>query len=155
MFANGVQRLSGINHFYSPLVFIFLASSAHLDSNGKHEFTHQSFFQVVCWVPSKSRQWPKIFRHRSFSTRSQHKTLNWNQDRLILGIHQAPFLNTFIHVVFLALAINYTNQRYMDDRVILTTKNIVVNSLNTYIGKAMPKQKHIFLSTNSMEMGDD
>jgi len=29
-------------------------------------------------------------------------------------IHQVPSLDTFIHVVFLALAINYTNQGYMD-----------------------------------------
>ncbi len=46
-------------------------------------------------------------------------------------IHQAPSLDTFIHVIFPALAINYANQRYMDDRTILTTKNRVVNSLNT------------------------
>jgi hypothetical protein len=29
-------------------------------------------------------------------------------------IHQAPSLDTLIHVVFLALAINYANQGYMD-----------------------------------------
>jgi hypothetical protein len=46
-------------------------------------------------------------------------------------IHQAPSLKTLIHVVFLALAINYANQGYMDGRTILTTKNKVVNSLNT------------------------
>jgi hypothetical protein len=46
-------------------------------------------------------------------------------------IHQAPSLDTSIHVVFLALAINYANQGYMDSRAILTTKNIIVNSLNT------------------------
>jgi hypothetical protein len=30
-------------------------------------------------------------------------------------IHQTPSLDTFIHVVFPALAINYANQGYMDD----------------------------------------
>jgi len=33
---------------------------------------------------------------------------------LYLEIHQAPFLKTFIHAIFLALAINYANQGYMD-----------------------------------------
>ncbi len=46
-------------------------------------------------------------------------------------IHQVPSIDTLIHVVFLALAINYVNQGYMDGRAILKTKNIVVNSLNT------------------------
>jgi hypothetical protein len=46
-------------------------------------------------------------------------------------IHQAPSLETFIHDVFPTLAINYANQGYMDGRAILTTKNTVVNSLNT------------------------
>jgi len=53
-------------------------------------------------------------------------------------IHQAPSLNTFIHAVFSALAINYTNQGYMDGRAILTTKNIVMNSLNTQIAEVVP-----------------
>jgi hypothetical protein len=46
-------------------------------------------------------------------------------------IHQAPSLETVIHIVFLALVINYANQGYMDGQAILTTKNTVVNSLNT------------------------
>jgi len=46
-------------------------------------------------------------------------------------IHQAPSLETLIHAVFPALAINYANQGYMDGRTILTTKNKFVNSLNT------------------------
>ncbi len=37
----------------------------------------------------------------------------------------------------------------------LTTKNIVVNSLNTQIAEAVPGRKHIFLSTDSVETGDD
>jgi hypothetical protein len=46
-------------------------------------------------------------------------------------IHQAPSLDTLIHDVFPALAINYANQGYMDGRAILTTKNTIVNSFNT------------------------
>jgi hypothetical protein len=46
-------------------------------------------------------------------------------------IHEAPSLDTLIHVVFPALVINYVNQGYMDNRTILITKNTVVNSLNT------------------------
>ncbi len=45
-------------------------------------------------------------------------------------IHQAPFLDTLIHVVFPALTINYANQGYMDGRTILAIKNTVMNSLN-------------------------
>jgi len=70
-------------------------------------------------------------------------------------IHQAPSLETFIHVVFQALAINHANQGYMDDQIILTTKNIVMNSLNTQIVEVMPRQEHVFLSTNSVETRDD
>jgi len=70
-------------------------------------------------------------------------------------IHQAPSLDTLIHAVFLALAINYANQGYMDGRAIRTTKNIVVNSFNTQIAEIVPKQEHIFLSANSVEMGVD
>jgi len=70
-------------------------------------------------------------------------------------IHQAPSLDTFIHVVFPILAINYTNQGYMDSRAILTTKNTIVNSLNTQIVEAMLEQEHVFLSAGSVETGDD
>ncbi len=50
---------------------------------------------------------------------------------LYTEIHQAPSLDTLIHVVFPSLAINYTNQGYMDNQAILKTKNIIANSLNT------------------------
>jgi hypothetical protein len=43
---------------------------------------------------------------------------------LYLEIHQEPSLDTFIHVVFLALTINYANQGYMDGQTILTKKKI-------------------------------
>jgi hypothetical protein len=74
---------------------------------------------------------------------------------LYLEIHQVPSLDTFIHAVFVALVINYTNQGYMDGRVILTTKNIVVNFLNIQITEVVPRRKHIFLSTDSVETRDD
>ncbi len=70
-------------------------------------------------------------------------------------IHQTPSWDTLIHVIFPALAINYANQGYMDGRAILTTKNTVVNSLNTQIVEAMPGREHIFLSVDSMETGDN
>jgi len=74
---------------------------------------------------------------------------------LYLEIHQAPSLETPIHAVFPALAINYANQGYMDGQAILTTKNTIVNSLNTQIVEAVPGQEHIFLSVDSVETGDD
>jgi uncharacterized protein YtpQ (UPF0354 family) len=66
-----------------------------------------------------------------------------------------PYLDTLIHAIFSALVINYANQGYMDSRVILTTKNTVMNSLNTQIVEAMPKREHIFLSANLVETGED
>ncbi len=70
-------------------------------------------------------------------------------------IHQAPSLDTLIHVVFLALAINYANQGYMDRRAILTTKNTIVNSFYTLIAEVVPGREHIFLLANSVETRDD
>jgi len=70
-------------------------------------------------------------------------------------IHQAPSLETLIHAVFPALTINYANQGYMDSRAILTTKNIVMNSFNTQIVKAVPGQEHVFLSADLVQTGDD
>jgi ATP-dependent DNA helicase PIF1 len=43
----------------------------------------------------------------------------------------------------------------MDGRTILTTKNIVVNSLNTQIVEAVLGRKHVFLLADSVETGDD
>jgi ATP-dependent DNA helicase PIF1 len=74
---------------------------------------------------------------------------------LYLEIHQTPSLDTLIHNVFPALAINYTNQGYMDGRAILTTKNTIVNSLNTQIVEVVPGREHIFLSADSVETRDD
>ncbi len=85
MYANGVQRLLGRNHFCSALALSFVASNARLNSHGKHEIAHRSPLQAVCWVPSESRQWPRIFHHWSFSIGNQCETLNQSRDRLING----------------------------------------------------------------------
>jgi ATP-dependent DNA helicase PIF1 len=63
-------------------------------------------------------------------------------------INQTVSLDTFIDAIFLALAINYANQGYMDGHVILTTKNTIVNFLNTQIVEAVPGREHVFLSTD-------
>jgi ATP-dependent DNA helicase PIF1 len=68
-------------------------------------------------------------------------------------IHQAPSLDTLIHIVFPTLAINYTNQGYMDGRT--TTKNIIENFLNTQITEVVLGREHVFLSADLVEMGDD
>ncbi len=83
MSASGVQRFSGSNCFCSPFAFDFMASSAHLDSHENHEIARESPFQAVCWVPSKSWQWLRVFHHWSFSTRSWCGALNWSRDCLI------------------------------------------------------------------------
>jgi hypothetical protein len=89
-----------------------------------------------------------IIFHRKLTRSLQSKSL-------YSEIHQAPSLETLIHAIFPALAINYANQGYMDGRAILTTKNIVVNSLNTQIVEAVPRQEHVFLSVDSVETKDD
>jgi len=85
MCANGVQRLSGNNRFYGLLAFGFMASNARLDSHGKHEITHWSPLEAICWVPSESQQWPIIFHHWSFSIESRRGALGQSQDHLIPG----------------------------------------------------------------------
>ncbi len=74
---------------------------------------------------------------------------------LYLEIHQVPSLDTLIHIVFLALTIIYANQGYMDSRAIMTTKNIVMNFLNIQVVEVVLGQKHVFLSVDSVEMGDN
>jgi hypothetical protein len=69
-------------------------------------------------------------------------------------IHQAPSLDTFIHIVFLALAINYANQGYMDGRAILTTKkyNCELFQHSNCRGRARAKI-HIFVGKLDGNMG--
>jgi len=73
-----------------------------------------------------------------FPPKADVKPLIGAEIALYPKIHQAPSLETLIHAVFPALAINYANQGYMDSRTILTTKNTIVNSLNTQIVEAVP-----------------
>ncbi len=89
---------------------------------------------------SKSWQWPKVFHH--FPLKANAKPLV--EIALYPKIHQAPSSDTLIHVVFPAMAINYVNQGYMDGRTILTTKNTIVNSLNTQIVEVVFKREHVF-----------
>jgi len=70
-------------------------------------------------------------------------------------IHQVPSLDTPIHIVFPALAINYANKGYMDDRTILIKKNTIVNFFNTQIAEVVLGREHVFLLADSVEMGDD
>ncbi len=70
-------------------------------------------------------------------------------------IHLTPFLDTLIHVIFSALVINFANQGYMDGRVILTTKNTVVNFFNIQIVEVVSRREHVFLSADSVETGDN
>ncbi len=72
---HGVQRLSSNNCFCGPLAFDFVASNARLDSHKKHEIACWSPLQAVCWIPSKSQQWPRVFHHWSFSIGSRHEAL--------------------------------------------------------------------------------
>ncbi len=142
MSASGVQRLLGNNRFCDLFTFSFVAWSACLDCHKKHEIVCWSPLQAVCWVPSKSWQWPKVFHH--FPLKANAKPLVEVKIALYPKIHQAPSLDTLIHVVFPAMAINYVNQGYMDGRTILTTKNTVVNSLNTQIVEVVFEREHVF-----------
>jgi hypothetical protein len=92
---------------------------------------------------------------KSLPSEADAKPLVGVEIALYSEIHQAPSLDTLIHIVFSALAINYANQGYMDSRAILATKNIIVNSLNTQITEAMFGQEHVFFSADSVEMEDN
>jgi hypothetical protein len=133
-----------------------MASSVRFDSHGKHEIVCRSPLQAVCWVyflRVGNGQESSIIDH--FPSEANVEPLVGVEIALYLEIHQTPFLDTLIHVVFSALAINYANQGYMDNWAILTIKNIAMNCLNTQIVEAMPEWEHIFLSENLVETGDD
>ncbi len=68
-------------------------------------------------------------------------------------IHQAPSLETLIHIVFPTLAINYTNQGYMDGQAILTTKNIVVNFSKLRLPRLCPGEKTYFCRQTHWKWG--
>jgi hypothetical protein len=74
-----------------------------------------------------------------FPPKANAKPLVGVEIALYSEIHQVPSLDILVHVVFPALAINYTNQGYMDGRAILTKKNIIMNSLSIQITEVVPK----------------
>ncbi len=122
----------------APFAFKFVVSSVCLDSHGKHEIAVDPLSRPYAKYLLRvgNGQESSIIDH--FPPETNTKPLVGIKIALYPKIHQAPSLNTFIHAVFSALAINYTNQGYMDGRAILTTKNIVMNSLNTQIAKVVP-----------------
>jgi hypothetical protein len=155
MSANGVKRLLGSNRFYSPLTFGFVASSVHLTltKNMRLHANPLSKPYVEYLLRVNNGQESSIIDH--FPLEVDAKPLVEVEITLYPEIHQAPSLDTLIHAVFLTLAINYANQGYMDGRTILTTKNTIVNSLNTQIAEAVPGREHVFLSADSVETGND
>ncbi len=132
-----------------------MASNARLDSHRKHEIACQSLSRpyVEYLLRVDNGQESSIIDH--FPPKANTEASVGVKIALYSKIHQAPSIDTLIHVVFLAMAINYVNQGYMDGQAILTTKNTVVNSFNTQIAKVVPGRKHVFLSIDSVEMGDD
>jgi hypothetical protein len=155
MFASGVQRLSSNNRFCGPLAFSFVASSARFDSheNMKLRANPLSRPYVEYLMRVSNGEESSIIDH--FPLKVDAEPLVEVEIVLYPEIHQAPSLDIFIHAIFPTLAINYTNQGYMDDQTILTTKNTIVNSFNTHITKVVPGQEHVFLSADSVEMGDE
>jgi hypothetical protein len=111
----------------------FVASSARLDSHKKMRLCVNPLSRPYAKYLLKvdNGQESSIIDH--FPLEADAEPLVGVDIALYLEIHQAPSLDTFIHIVFLALAINYTNQGYIDSRTILTTKNIIVNFLNAQI----------------------
>jgi hypothetical protein len=112
-------------------MFNFVASSARFDSHEKHEIARRSLSRPYAKYLLKvgNGQESSIIDH--FPPEANAEPSIGVEIALYPKIHQAPSLDTFIHVIFSALTINYANQGYMDGRAILTTKNTIVNSLNT------------------------
>jgi ATP-dependent DNA helicase PIF1 len=154
MSGSGVQRLLGNNRFCGLLTFDFVALHVlSLTKNMRLRADPLSRPYVEYLLRINIGQESLIIDH--FPPEADAKPLVRVEMALYSEIHQTPSLDTLIHTVFLALAINYTNQGYMDGQAILTTKNIIVNSLNTQIVEAVLGQEHIFLLADLVEMGDD
>jgi hypothetical protein len=111
-------------------MFGFVAWSARLDSDEKMRLHTDPLARpyVKYLLRVDNGQESSIIDH--FPPEADTKPSVGVKITLYPKIHQAPSLDTFIHAVFSALVINYANQGYMDGRVILTIKNIVMNSLN-------------------------
>jgi hypothetical protein len=74
---------------------------------------------------------------------------------LFPGIARRANLDGFISSVFPDLPNRYAEEGYMDGRAILTTKNVVVNHINTDIAAGMHGDEHVFFSADTVEAGDD
>jgi len=138
MSASGVQRPSGSNRFaalsrsvlWRQVRILTLTENMRLRANPLSKPYAKYLLRVG------NGQVSSIINH--FPLEANVKPSIGVEIALYPNIHQAPSLKTFIHTVFPALAINYANQGYMDGRVILTTKNTVMNSFNTQIVKVVP-----------------
>ncbi len=132
-----------------------MASNARLDSHEKMRLCidplPQSYDEYLLRVGNGQES--SIIDH--FPPKADMEPLVGVENNLYPEIHQAPSLDTLIHVAFLALAITYANQGYMDGRTILTTKNTIVNSLNIQIVEVVPGREHLFLLVDLVEMKDD
>jgi hypothetical protein len=65
---------------------------------------------------------------------------------LFLGIARRANLDGLISSVFPDLPNRYAEEGYMDGKVILMAKNVVVNQINTDIVAGMPSDEHVFFS---------
>jgi hypothetical protein len=74
---------------------------------------------------------------------------------LFPGIACRTSLDGLINMVFAGLGVHYADAGYMDGRAILTAKNVYVNRINTEIATTMPGEEHVFLSADTVEVGDD
>jgi hypothetical protein len=90
-------------------------SSACLDSHEKHEIARTDPFSrvyVEYLLRVDNGQEFSIIDH--FPPKVNVKPSVGVQIALYSKIHQVPSLDTFIHAIFPAMAINYANQGYMD-----------------------------------------
>jgi len=155
MSTSGVQKLSGNNRFCSPFAFGFVASSARLDSHRKMRLRTNPLSRPYAKYLLKVSNGQESLIIDHFPSKVDAEPSIGVEITLYPKIHEAPSLETLIHNVFPTLAINYTNQGYMDGRAILKIKNTVVNSFNTQIIKDVLEQEHVFLLADLVETGDD
>jgi len=115
MSANSVQKLSGSNRLCGPLTFSFVALSARLDSHENMRLRanplSRPYAEYLLRIGNGEES--SIIDH--FPLKIDAKPFVEVEIALYPKIHQVPSLDTFIHIIFLTLAINYANQGYMDN----------------------------------------
>ncbi len=99
----------GSNHFYGLLAFNFVASNARLDSHEKMKLCTDPFSQSYAEYLLKVSNGQEFSIINHFPPKADAEPLVGVEINLYLEIHQAPSLDTLIHVVFSTLAINYAN----------------------------------------------